>query len=100
MVQGKGFTPKELPSTCLSYPTRPSVHLPTRELASAARSYPSSGKTSIEKGGKEYELPAHHQSFLISWLFAKSSVPTRHTRTRPEVCCQDRRPNSPPRSAP
>jgi hypothetical protein len=41
MVQGKGFTPKELPSTCLSYPTRPSVHVPTRELASAARSYPS-----------------------------------------------------------
>ena len=53
-----------------------------------------------EKGGKEYEMPAHHQSFLISWLFAKSSVPTRHTRTRPEVCCQDRHPNSPPRSAP
>ena len=72
MVQGKGFTPKELPSTCLSYPTRPSVHVPTRELASAARSYPSSGKTSIyqgprrwlrfhEKGGKEYEMPAHHE---------------------------------------
>jgi hypothetical protein len=47
MVQAKGFTPKELPSTCLSYPTRPSVHVPTRELASAARSHPSSGKTSI-----------------------------------------------------
>jgi hypothetical protein len=45
-------------------------------------------------------MPAHHQSFLISWLFAKSSVPTRHTRTRPEVCCQDRHPNSPPRSVP
>jgi hypothetical protein len=41
-------------------------------------------------------MPAHYQSFLISWLFAKSSVPTRHTRTRPEVCCQDRHPNSPP----
>src|ERR1700686_4986284 len=88
MVQGKGFTPKELPSTCLSYPTRPSVHVPTRELASAARSYPSSGKTSIyqgprrwlrfhEKGGKEYEMPAHHQGVFEKFYLGASRLSMR-----------------------